>query len=277
MRTSLPSSSEHATRLRAPRLWPTRPTSAGRSHNARPTDWRSSKPKNWRRRIGWTAPRSEAKALQAASRAAKAQALAQKARIAQVEAALQRTVLKAPFAGVVAEVNAELGEFVTPSPTGIPTPPTIDLIDGSSLYVKAPIDEVDAPAVRPGMQVRVKLDAFSGRVFSGKVRRVAPYVLDREKQARTVDVEVDLGARPSDDVLLPGYSADVEVILETRENVVRVPTDTVLQGVSCAGLRRRLPDTRRASHRSRRRRELAVHGSPRRRRRGRTNRDHGRP
>jgi HlyD family secretion protein len=41
------------------------------------------------------------------------------------------------------------------------------------------------------MTTRITLDAFSGRKFAGKVRRIAPYVLDLAKQARTVDIEVD--------------------------------------------------------------------------------------
>ena len=73
------------------------------------------------------------------------------ARIDVTKAQLERSQLRAPFAGVIAEINGELGEFVTPSPVGIPTPPTVDLIDASCLYISAPIDEVDAPRVRAGL------------------------------------------------------------------------------------------------------------------------------
>jgi HlyD family secretion protein len=143
---------------------------------------------------------------------------------------LERTRLYAPFAGVVAEINGEVGEFVTPSPIGIATPPTVDLIDTACLYVKAPIDEVDAGGVRRGMPARIALDAFKDRSFPGRVRRVASYVLDLEKQARTVDVEVEFDAEAALPDLLAGYSADVEVILATRDDVVRVPTEAVLEG-----------------------------------------------
>lgn len=173
---------------------------------------------------------SEAKAARAAQRAADAEALVRKSQIQVVLANLQRTVLAAPFAGVIAEVNAEIGEFVTPSPVGIPTPPTIDLIDDASLYVTAPIDEVDAARVQPGMAARVTLDAFRGRDLEGTVRRVAPYVLDREKQARTLDVFVDVTELPAGIVLLPGYSADVEILLERRPDVLRVPSETLREG-----------------------------------------------
>ena len=73
----------------------------------------------------------------------------------------------------IAEVNGELGEYVTPSPVGIPTPPAIDLIDTQCLYISAPIDEVDAPEIRAGMAARISLDAFSKQFFHGHVRRVA--------------------------------------------------------------------------------------------------------
>jgi len=66
---------------------------------------------------------------------------------------IEKARLRAPFAGVVAEINAKLGEFITPSPTGIPTLPAVDLIDMSCLYVSAPIDEIDAPRLRPGLRV----------------------------------------------------------------------------------------------------------------------------
>src|SRR6188474_2959901 len=94
------------------------------------------------------------------------------ARVDVTKAQLERSQLRAPFAGVIAEINGELGEFVTPSPVG--------LIDASCLYISAPIDEVDAPRVRAGLPARISLDAFANRTFPGHVRRVAPYVLDQE-------------------------------------------------------------------------------------------------
>jgi HlyD family secretion protein len=148
------------------------------------------------------------------------------ARVDVINAQIERTQLHAPFAGIIAEINGELGEFVTPSPVGIPTPPTVDLIDSSCLYISAPIDEVDAPSIREGMPARISLDAFPDRDFPGHVRRIAPYVLDQEKQARTVEIEAEIDA-PDKTGLLPGYSADVEVILDHRDDVLRVPTSVV--------------------------------------------------
>jgi HlyD family secretion protein len=171
----------------------------------------------------------EAEAREAACHAAAEQVRVSLARIEAAQARLERTRLRAPFAGTVAEINGEIGEFVTPSPVGIPTPPAVDVVDTSCLYITAPIDEVDAPRVREGMPARVTLDAFRDRSFKAHVRRVAPYVLDAEKQARTVEVEAEID-EIGDALLLPGYSADVEVILAERADVLRIPTRALVEG-----------------------------------------------
>ncbi len=171
-----------------------------------------------------------AQAGRAACRAAKSAAHVADSQVEVVRTELVRTRLTAPFDGVIAEVNAELYELVTPSPVGIPTPPAVDLIDDTCLFVSAPIDEVDAPQVRPGMPARVMLDAFPDKQFPATVRRVAPYVLDVQKQSRTVEVEADFSAPDTVPWLLPGLSADVEVIISSRKDVLRVPTTAVLSG-----------------------------------------------
>lgn len=171
-----------------------------------------------------------ARSNRAACAAARANIEIASAKIDVALAALARTRLAAPFDGTIAEVNGELGEYVTPSPIGIPTPPAIDLIDTRCLYISAPIDEVDAPGIRAGMTARISLDAFSQRYFDGRVRRVAPYVLDKEKQARTVDVEVDFVDVPDTVNLLPGYTADIEVIIDAHFEVVRIPTEALAEG-----------------------------------------------
>jgi HlyD family secretion protein len=171
-----------------------------------------------------------ARALKADCEAARTSVLTSQARVGVTRARLERTRLIAPFDGVIAEINGELNEYLTPSPPGIPTPPAVDLIDNSCFYVTAPIDEVDAPEIAPGMTARITMDAFGDRHFQGRVRRIAPYVLDREKQARTVDVEV-VFTNPEDiRRLLAGYSADVEIILDVKKDTLRLPTEAVLDG-----------------------------------------------
>ncbi|MDO9281582.1 MAG: efflux RND transporter periplasmic adaptor subunit [Methylotenera sp.] len=174
--------------------------------------------------------RYEAKSRRAACEASRADVAQAQARVKVTKVEQNRTVLVAPFDGIVADIVGELGEYTTPSPPGVATPPAIDLIDDSCLYIEAPMDEVDAPKIRVGQSARVSLDALPGKVLPGHVKRVAPYVVAVEKQARTVDVEVSLDIADDNKQLLVGYSADVEIVLDSHANVLRVPTSTLLEG-----------------------------------------------
>ena len=173
---------------------------------------------------------TQARALAADCKASKASAVMSESRIKVIEANLERTRLNAPFDGIIAEVTGELNEYLTPSPPGIPTPPAVDLIDDSCFYVTAPIDEVDAPKVQTGLEARITLDAFRGKIFSGVVYRIAPYVMDIAKQARTVDVDVQFKDADVIKEMLAGYSADVEIILDFRKDTLRIPTEAILDG-----------------------------------------------
>lgn len=173
---------------------------------------------------------TSARVASAGCEAARSQIEQSKSRIAAARASLDRMVLRAPFDGIVADISGELGEYATPSPPGIPTPPAIDLIDDRCLFVSAPIDEVDAADIKAGQVSRITLDAIKGKTFAGRIKRVAPYVLELEKQARTVEVEVDFIESPREENLLVGYSADVEIIHTTHRNVLRIPTQTLLEG-----------------------------------------------
>jgi len=176
------------------------------------------------------AARTDAEVRRAGCNTAKADVAQAEAKFKATKVEQGRVALYAPFDGIVAKIVGELGEYSTPSPPGVPTPPAIDLIDDSCLYVKAPMDEVDAPKIVAGQPVRVTLDALPGKILPGKVRRVAPYVSAVEKQARTVDIEVDFEQPESAGKLLVGYSADVEIILAGRDKVLRIPTAAIQEG-----------------------------------------------
>jgi HlyD family secretion protein len=139
-------------------------------------------------------------------------------------------VLRAPFDGIVAEVTTEVGEWITPSPPGLPFPPVIVLIEDAAIYVSAPMDEVDVTKVRVGQAARVTIDAYPGRPFPGNVTRVAPYVLDVQQQNRTFEIEAELNDAAFARKLPPGTSADVEVILAAKDGVLRIPSYALLEG-----------------------------------------------
>ncbi|MEW6336996.1 MAG: efflux RND transporter periplasmic adaptor subunit [Acidobacteriota bacterium] len=162
-----------------------------------------------------------------AARAAQDQA---RARLRLAEAELALTEVRAPFAGVLAERGTEVGEWITPAPPGVPIPPVLDVIDPGSVYVSAPIDEIDAERVRAGLEVRITVDSRPGESFPGRLTRVAPFVLDVLEQNRTVEVEADFGDPAVAGSVLPGTSADVEVILSKAEGVVRIPSSAIGEG-----------------------------------------------
>jgi HlyD family secretion protein len=166
----------------------------------------------------------------AACAAANARTAQAAAAVDLARAILGKTVLYAPFDAVVSRVSAHLGEWLTPSPSGLPMPAALELVDVGSIYVRAPLDEVDAGKARPGLPVRITMDAFAGRVFRGRVSRVGVYVSEAQQQNRTFDIDVTFDDAALARTLLPGTSADVEVILDARDDVIRLPTAAILQG-----------------------------------------------
>ncbi len=173
--------------------------------------------------------RTQAQTTQAAVLAAEARVHEAGASLDVACATLAKTVIHAPFDGVVLDVTTEVGEWISPSPPGVPIPPVLDLIDPASLYVSAPIDEADVARLRVGLPVRITLDAFRGKSFAGTVTYVSSFVETRQDQNRTLRVEAEFQDHALPANLLPGLSADLEVILDARDSVLRIPTYALLE------------------------------------------------
>lgn len=165
-----------------------------------------------------------ADATSASLTAAESRVEAQKVAVTRARIAVDKCELRAPFAGVVAELFVELGEWAIPGKRGL------RLLDPTRLYVTAELDEVDIGPVRPGLPARVTLDPYRDRRLSAKVSRVSPFVSELEEQNRTMEVEVELTAGTEDLDLKPGTSADVELVLEERPDVLRIPASAIMEG-----------------------------------------------
>jgi HlyD family secretion protein len=173
---------------------------------------------------------------------ARARVAESEAHVAQARAFLDKHTIRAPFAGVLSELWVELGE-VTMIAGAMPMGKNpgqesagaklFEVIDTSDLYVTAPIDEVDLARVHEGQEARVNLDPWPHEPFVGKVIRVAPYVLDVEDQNRTVEIEVSIPPEWLARELKTGTSADVEVIVERKPSVPRLPANVLLDGRRC--------------------------------------------
>lgn len=138
--------------------------------------------------------------------------------------AYDKSLVKAPYDGMVAELNLEVGELSQITAV-IPQAP-IRIVDVKPRYVRAEIDEVDLPKVKVGLPARVKILAIRKEPFKARVRKVVPFVSSIREQDRTSEIELEID---SEGLLLPaGASADVEVITETKDDVVTVTSRALL-------------------------------------------------
>lgn len=159
----------------------------------------------------------------AAQSGAEARDLSARSAVRQAENEIEHLRVLAPFDGIVSQRMVEVGESV------IPGQPVLELVSLDHLYVSAPLDEIDIGRVREGLPARVTLDPYRGRVWQGVLTRVSPVVNDIKEQNRTLDVEVELKPDPGAPQPKPGTSADVEIILDRHDNVLRVPTNAVIE------------------------------------------------
>ncbi|MBI3723241.1 efflux RND transporter periplasmic adaptor subunit [bacterium] len=161
------------------------------------------------------------------------------ARIVSIQALLAKFKIRAPFAGVVSELWVEKGEVTSmagaagmskamASEAGFSR--LFEVIDPDDLYITAPIDEADLARVSSGLRARVTLDPYPREPFFGTITRVAPYVLDVEEQNRTVEVEVSIPPVWNGRALKPGTSADVEIVVESKKDVPRLPAHVLIEG-----------------------------------------------
>jgi HlyD family secretion protein len=137
---------------------------------------------------------------------------------------LEKSLIRAPFEGIITELNLEAGELsqiTTPDPRA-----KVRLVDLRPRYIEAEIDEVDLRFVQVGAEARVEVLATRAEAFNARVRRVIPFVSTLREQDRTAQVELELehGAP----LLPPGASADVEIVAARRVGVTTVPTRAVL-------------------------------------------------
>jgi RND family efflux transporter MFP subunit len=144
-----------------------------------------------------------------------------KAALTMAEIGLSRKVIKAPFSGLITEVFVKQGEFITPGQ------PVAKVVDISRLYISATIDEADVRKVKVGQEVRVTLDAFPNKTFQGVVSEISPVISVKKLETRTSKVKVRLNSGV--DGLIPGLSADIEIIVGKGQNVLYVPTVAIME------------------------------------------------
>lgn len=134
----------------------------------------------------------------------------------------EKTLIRAPFRGLIAELNLEVGQL-----SQITTElrqALVRLVDLEPRFIRAEIDEVDMPRVRAEQNARIKVLAVRKEPFNGVVRKIVPFVSSIREQDRTSEIELNI---ESDQLLPVGASADVEIVVERKESVLAVPLRSI--------------------------------------------------
>jgi RND family efflux transporter MFP subunit len=151
-----------------------------------------------------------------AAEAARTQGLAN---VAVARGVMGRSVVRAPFSGLVLTTSVEEGEVTAPGSA------LLSMADVSSLHLDTDVDEADFGRVSVGLAAEVSLDAFPGDRIVGTVNEIAPSVTSDARGNRSIAIRVAL---PSDPRLRVGMSADADVIAATRSDVIFVPPIAVV-------------------------------------------------
>jgi HlyD family secretion protein len=167
----------------------------------------------------------------AGAREAKAAAKAAHAQLDQGQAALRvarvarsHTSLAAPFDGFLADVFVNSGDAIQTG-TNI-----FEVVDDSELHVEANIDEADIGRVKVGQPAALRLDALPDHPVAGLVSKLDPTVRKDEKGARTLRIEVSVTnlAKAVEAGIRPGMSANVDVQVAEKLNVLSLPTNVII-------------------------------------------------
>ncbi len=144
------------------------------------------------------------------------------------------TTVVAPMSGTVTRLNVEEGEIVTSGRSAFSQGPAIlTIADLSRMVVKTRINEVDIAKIALGQRVEIRVDAYRDKVFEGRVSEIAPsaYTPDQRMGQQgdgtiTFEVVIEVVGSPAE--LLPGMSADVDIIVMEDDNVLQLPIDSVI-------------------------------------------------
>jgi multidrug efflux system membrane fusion protein len=136
--------------------------------------------------------------------------------IAKTESIISQKLVRAPFDGELGVRKVEVGQYLTAG-TQI-----VSLTDLSMLYLNFTVTEKDSGALQVGHIVRIKVDAWPGKTFDGKITTIEPQIAT---DTRNIRVQATI-ANP-DKTLKPGMFASTTVVLPDKPAVITVPETAV--------------------------------------------------
>ena len=171
------------------------------------------------------ATREQQKAVEAQIRVSEAQVKSAQAAVKQRESLLrqaqvdlERTIIRAPVDGTVILRNVDAGQTVAAS---LQAPVLFTIArDLRDMQVEAAIDEADVGRLSPGQPATFTVDAFPRRSFSGEIVQIRKSPVTVQN---VVSYTVVISARNADLSLLPGMTANVRIVVDQREQVLKLP------------------------------------------------------
>ncbi len=162
--------------------------------------------------------RAELDAAIQALGAARAQVAAATAQVHRDETNLRYSVIVSPVSGVVVSRNVDVGQTVAAS---FQTPTLFTIAqDLKKMQIDTTVAEADVGKVRVGQTVHFAVDAFPGRDFVGTVRQIR---LNSQVLQNVVTYNVVIDVDNPDEILMPGMTAFVTIVVDERKNVLRLP------------------------------------------------------
>jgi HlyD family secretion protein len=135
------------------------------------------------------------------------------------------TTIVAPMSGIVINLEIEEGEIVTSGRSAFSqSPPLMQIVDLTQMVVKTFINEVDMEKLSLKQKAEVRLRAYPEKVYSGEVREISPSGQARDN---IIYFEVVIAVLGSPEELRPGMTADVDIIVLDKKDVLMVPIETV--------------------------------------------------
>ncbi len=157
---------------------------------------------------------------------ARAQVAQAKAVLERAEEDLRNSTIVSPIDGLVLSRNVEVGNAVSSILVlGSQATPLFTLGDVSDVFVRGKVDQADIGKVYLGQPARIVVESFRDRKFEGKVYRISPYGVEKEN-VTTFEVQVSIH-NPGRE-LKANMSANAEIILEEKKNVLLVPEAAVV-------------------------------------------------
>ena len=130
------------------------------------------------------------------------------------------SIIRAPAAGTILTRTVNPGDPIVPLTSYQPGTEMATIADMRDLIFKGTVDEIDVGKLAVGMTTRIKVGALPTDVVTGRVSRIAPQAQQKEG-ATLFDVEVELD--PSKITLRAGYSANADVIIREKKDVLVIP------------------------------------------------------